>query len=71
MKHTACSGAFSPYLRFESSVVLYGTQTMGCIEDSLEPFESSVVLYGTQTLIFVFLYLFMFESSVVLYGTQT
>lgn len=35
--------AFTRKLRFESSVVSYGSQTFGVYESAADPFESSIV----------------------------
>ena len=52
-------------LGFESSVVLYGTQTYQGIDYCSDEFESSVVLYGTQTRHGVVVVLEKFESSAI------
>ena len=58
-------------LRFESSVILYGSQTHALIAQADGAFESSVILYGSQTYITWCWRNDWFESSVILYGSQT
>ena len=57
--------------RFESSVILYGSQTLSCPHPLLIEFESSVILYGSQTERGGLQRAEVFESSVILYGSQT
>ena len=58
-------------MRFESSVISYGSQTpvIGLIAACL--FESSVISYGSQTEIKEKRRENAFESSVISYGSQT
>ena len=58
-------------LRFESSVIFNGTQTikLACHMDHV--FESSVIFNGTQTLTKRDNKMNQFESSVIFNGTQT
>ncbi len=58
-------------LRFESGVVLYGSQTVVLLLLLCFRFESGVVLYGSQTRRKKQLPYQRFESGVVLYGSQT
>ena len=58
-------------LRFESSVVSYGSQTIPPSNILSMLFESSVVSYGSQTVQAQKVATQMFESSVVSYGSQT
>ena len=57
--------------RFESGVILQGTQTGLPSPITSVPFESGVILQGTQTLQDFTKWLFGFESGVILQGTQT
>ena len=57
--------------KFESSVILYGSQTCRAIQSKWIWFESSVILYGSQTVCSPYKWLASFESSVILYGSQT
>ena len=62
---------FTRKLRFESSVISYGSQTAH-IDTSLPySFESSVISYGSQTTEQYKDYAVLFESSVISYGSQT
>ena len=67
---TECS-AVTRKLRFESSVISYGSQTD--LLDTVLPrqFESSVISYGSQTEICGRIRERLFESSVISYGSQT
>ena len=58
-------------LRFESSVISYGSQTINNGLLSYLPFESSVISYGSQTRVECIFTRFQFESSVISYGSQT
>ena len=58
-------------LRFESSVILNGTQTLKSLSFFSSSFESSVILNGTQTWSLFRSTQTLFESSVILNGTQT
>ena len=62
---------FTRKLRFESSVISYGSQTdlFEVMED--KRFESSVISYGSQTNLMLRLMSTVFESSVISYGSQT
>ena len=42
-------GYVAKILKFESSVILYGSQTSAVKEVKQIRFESSVILYGSQT----------------------
>ncbi len=53
-------------LRFENSVILYGTQTAICYVTILSEFENSVILYGTQTVTVCGQIDYLFENSVIL-----
>ena len=57
-------------LRFESSVIRYGTQAVGLYINGEVWFESSVIRYGTQAIVEIIFPLPQFESSVIRYGTQ-
>ena len=59
------------HLRFESRVVLDGSQTMSPIFSPQSEFESRVVLDGSQTHLPKRLFRVAFESRVVLDGSQT
>ena len=63
--------AFIFKLRFESSVISYGSQTELLTYNSYYRFESSVISYGSQTRIFCANRTLQFESSVISYGSQT
>ena len=56
---------------FESSVILYGSQTVTMYTKDKKTFESSVILYGSQTFQISSIFPTRFESSVILYGSQT
>lgn len=62
---------FTRKLRFESSVISYGSQTIRGKQPINATFESSVVSYGSQTCFLVDVRPTEFESSVVSYGSQT
>ena len=62
---------FTRKLRFESSVISYGSQTDGVNDDTTALFESSVISYGSQTYLLIFHRIQTFESSVISYGSQT
>ena len=69
-----CSGIVTrPYinLRFESSVILYGSKTLGSVASAMQTFESSVILYGSKTASEAEQGSRLFESSVILYGSKT
>ena len=57
--------------RFESSVILDGTQTWKLLSGRKWQFESSVILDGAQTVYVAVREHNEFESSVILDGTQT
>ena len=63
--------AFIRKLRFESSVISYGCQTISPPTSAREAFESSVISYGCQTYKVWQKILVGFESSVISYGCQT
>ena len=63
--------AFIRKLRFESSVISYGCQTIGVMPITQDGFESSVISYGCQTRARIFAVVTEFESSVISYGCQT
>ena len=63
--------AFTLKLRFESSVISYGSQTNKDINRTSDWFESSVISYGSQTDTDSIHLLDVFESSVISYGSQT
>ena len=63
--------AFIFKLRFESSVISYGSQTELLTYNSYYRFESSVISYGSQTHKPSKRYNCWFESSVISYGSQT
>ena len=58
-------------LRFESSVISYGSQTHIFLHMLQALFESSVISYGSQTFNPAVMKAFVFESSVISYGSQT
>ena len=60
-----------PPLKFESSVISYGNQTIDQRASILFVFESSVISYGNQTLRHDPAPGVWFESSVISYGNQT
>ena len=62
---------FTRKLRFESSVISYGSQTRMLINVNQVVFESSVISYGSQTNLMLRLMSTVFESSVISYGSQT
>ena len=55
---------------FESSVILYGSQTRPPMHRTMLMFESSVILYGSQTIMDNGHTCYVFESNVILYGSQ-
>ena len=63
--------AFIRKLRFESSVISYGCQTLFDALWMNEMFESSVISYGCQTIGIKIGICSKFESSVISYGCQT
>ena len=73
---TMCSGIYTLIgslfwdLRFESSVILYGSQAQSHVPRLVCLFESSVILYGSQAFPDADLSVLSFESSVILYGSQ-
>ena len=62
---------FTRKLRFESSVISYGSQTIILEVHHNRQFESSVISYGSQTMPNLRSDIVMFESSVISYGSQT
>ena len=62
---------FTRKLRFESSVISYGSQTLKYLLNLKHLFESSVISYGSQTNLMLRLMSTVFESSVISYGSQT
>ena len=62
---------FTRKLRFESSVISYGSQTYLQSLISSATFESSVISYGSQTYLQSLIASATFESSVISYGSQT
>ena len=56
-------------MRFESSVISYGSQTIHYVFNGLFLFESSVISYGSQTGFSINVGFFKFESSVISYGS--
>ena len=69
MQHT-CVG-MTRKLRFESSVISYGNQTVVLSCQCVPTFESSVISYGNQTHANPKKDEDQFESSVISYGNQT
>ena len=63
--------AFIRKLRFESSVISYGCQTLTPSTLACSSFESSVISYGCQTYATYHASRPWFESSVISYGCQT
>ena len=63
--------AFIFKLRFESSVISYGSQTRTKRKERQSKFESSVISYGSQTFRNFTINYGLFESSVISYGSQT
>ena len=63
--------AFIFKLRFESSVISYGSQTTSPQAIKMYAFESSVISYGSQTKRAKKVHALTFESSVISYGSQT
>ena len=63
--------AFSLNLRFESRVILDGSQTSECVVKRLTSFESRVILDGSQTSFIFIKPISEFESRVILDGSQT
>ena len=63
--------AFIRKLRFESSVISYGCQTLLQSRSKESWFESSVISYGCQTVKEYNINKRLFESSVISYGCQT
>ena len=62
---------FTRKLRFESSVISYGSQTKFSFSTATDRFESSVISYGSQTNVSAPGGPMLFESSVISYGSQT
>ena len=62
---------FTRKLRFESSVISYGSQTAIKKDGQITGFESSVISYGSQTKGCLHISKTLFESSVISYGSQT
>lgn len=60
---------FTRKLRFESSVISYGSQTFLKTPQVKHTFESSVILYGSQTFLACIGSHFSFESSVIPYDS--
>ena len=58
-------------MRFESSVISYGSKTMDRSESLASRFESSVISYGSKTFHVSMSLLAEFESSVISYGSKT
>ena len=69
LKH--CIFCDPPCSQFDSSVILYGTETGVEREEIAVMFDSSVILYGTETTFTIGEIQRMFDSSVILYGTET
>ena len=76
-KLRCCSGIFLfarlnfASLRFESSVISYGSETIGVDQSYTRTFESSVISYGSETYLFSPVFSLWFESSVISYGSET
>ena len=58
-------------LRFESSVISYGSETRWRLRPGHAQFESSVISYGSETAYCDILTMRRFESSVISYGSET
>ena len=58
-------------LRFESSVILEGSKTIGKAQKPSRMFESSVILEGSKTEERALFCQGQFESSVILEGSKT
>ena len=58
-------------VKFESSVILWGSKTSNNLIFSTSPFESSVILWGSKTPQEAGTPQQMFESSVILWGSKT
>ena len=63
--------AKSRMLKFESSVISYGSKTVTSLAKKSLVFESSVISYGSKTATFFNVVLNSFESSVISYGSKT
>ena len=59
------------YLRFESSVISYGSETTTVWWTKRWMFESSVISYGSETTPKAVSATAWFESSVISYGSET
>ena len=58
-------------LRFENSVISYGSQTESAPKLLTDGFENSVISYGSQTNKMIIWCCRAFENSVISYGSQT
>ena len=58
-------------LKFESSVISFGSKTKLYIDISSEEFESSVISFGSKTFYAAEFGPFKFESSVISFGSKT
>ena len=57
-------------LRFESSVISYGSEAIFDVSKSSRLFESSVISYGSEAYLMLSRLCILFESSVISYGSE-